>query len=31
MTEKKEYGCYEIVRIQKGEKKVDFQNRLNWI
>ena len=31
MTEKKEYGCYEIGTIQKGEKKVDFQNRLNWI
>ena len=27
----KEYGCYEIGKIQKGGKKVEFQNRLNWL
>lgn len=28
---KKYYDCYEIGRIEKGDSKVIFENRINWI
>lgn len=27
----KYYGCYEIGKIKRGEKKVTFINRMNWV
>ena len=28
---KKSYDCYEIGSIEKGDMKVAFENRLNWL
>ena len=25
------YKCYEIGKIEKGEKKIVFENRMNWL
>ena len=27
----KTYDCYEIGEVKKGEQKISFRNRLNWL